>query len=61
MSRVILKSTRGTKNFNAKLDEEKVRAIRAATDTIAALARQYKVSESLIRRVRNRELWGHVQ
>lgn len=54
---------RGPRNAASKLDEEKVRAIRAASRETAqvALARQYGVSESAISNVLRGESWRHVQ
>lgn len=52
---------RGERHFFAKLDEEKVRAIRAATNvTQEELAQQYDVTKSQIWCVKTRRTWAHV-
>lgn len=50
----------GLANASAKLTPDNVVAIRAATASHAQLARDYCVSESLIRQVRKREVWRDV-
>lgn len=47
----------GERNYNAKLDREKVRAIRSASKTNAELAAEYGVSQSLISRARRGLSW----
>lgn len=44
----------------AKLDPEKVRAIRASQETTAALARRFGVSEPVVWKVRAGKAWTHV-
>lgn len=53
----------GSRNPNARLDETKVRAIRAAQGTVIAkeLATTFTVSESLIYQVWHRKIWQHVE
>jgi DNA invertase Pin-like site-specific DNA recombinase len=54
----------GTGNPSAKLDEEKVRAIReklANGAKQAALANEYNVSKTTIGSIARREIWKHVQ
>lgn len=51
---------RGTDIGLAKLDEDKVREIRASTDSHAALGRRFGVSGVAIRQVRNGRTWAHV-
>lgn len=51
---------RGERCGVAKLDEAKVILIRKSGDTTAALARLLSVSESLVRAVRRRLIWRHV-
>ena len=52
---------RGEAHHWAKLDEEKVRYIRASEDTAAELAAQLGVCVATVRAVRARRAWGHVQ
>lgn len=47
----------GTRNGHAKLDEQKVRDIRASDDKGIALARQYGVSHSLVSMIRSGKIW----
>lgn len=51
----------GEKNRRAKLTEADVIAIRASKMNKADLARKYSVSHSLIRFIKNRTAWKHVQ
>jgi len=51
---------RGVKNHNAKLSDEKVRAIRASRDSMSALARQFHVSRAVIYAVCRGNTWKHV-
>lgn len=51
----------GSAHFNAKLTEDDVRAIRAATGNLAALARHYGVSYITINKIRRGETWQHVE
>jgi hypothetical protein len=53
---------RGEKAFGAKLNEEKVRQIRAleGTDTKTAIAKRFGVSRSNIDAVLKGKLWKHV-
>lgn len=52
--------TRGEKNHLAKLNEEKVRAIRASGLSGVSLSAMYGVSPGVISEVRSRKLWRHV-
>lgn len=51
----------GIEHHNAKLDDEKVRAIRSSSLSIASLAKIYSVSEATISSVLKRETWKHVK
>lgn len=51
----------GEANPQSKLTEAAVREIRASTGTKRSLAARYGVDPELIRLVRRRKLWGHVQ
>ena len=50
----------GERHGLAKLTAEKVRAIRAASESSRAIARQFGVDKSTILRIRNRETWRHL-
>lgn len=53
----------GETHSQSKLTDDAVRSIRArayATDTIAALAREFQVARATIRRVAQRKMWQHV-
>ena len=50
----------GTKNPSAKLTEAEVLAIRSSSKGHAEAARMYAVSESLVRMIRNKQVWKHV-
>lgn len=51
---------KGEANGSAKLSSEQARSIRAAAGTTAALARSHKVSESLVRAIRQGKVWRHL-
>ena len=51
---------RGEENNKAKLTEEKVRAIRASTETLAVLSARYGVSQVALSAVRRRKTWKHL-
>lgn len=54
---------RGTASPNAKLDDDKVRAIRARRAggaSLAAIAADFAVSEKTIERIVARQSWRHV-
>lgn len=53
-------SCKGVRSPCAKLDDEKVRLIRASPLTITRLAADLGVAPSLIHRVRRRQSWAHV-
>ena len=50
----------GVKNGNAKLDDESVRFIRGSTETYAALAAKYGVSQQVIFCAKKGRTWKHV-
>lgn len=50
----------GSANPCSKLDEDKVRAIRASAEINRVLAERYGVALSLVHRVRNYKSWTHV-
>lgn len=54
------RSAVGRMSPSAKLDEEKIREIRASEVGPRALGRRYGVSHSIIRRIQAREDWAHV-
>lgn len=51
---------RGEENGEAKLTEEQVYAIRAATGSYEAIAERFDVSKALIGRIRRGEIWRHL-
>jgi hypothetical protein len=51
---------RGAGNPRAKLNEEKVKEIRASTEAVAVLADRYGVSTQLISTIRLRQTWTHI-
>lgn len=51
---------RGTKNFNAKLTPDAVRAIKSCDEPGVVLAERYGVSPSAISAIRVGRTWGHV-
>ena len=55
-------TVRGERNMNAKLTEDNVREIRAATGRgcVAAMCRKYNVSRPTIHAIRNRRTWTHI-
>lgn len=52
---------RGTRHGAAKLDEDKVRAIRLATGAQHRIAAQYGVSQFVVSCVKRRVTWAHVK
>ena len=50
----------GEAHGQAKLNEEKVRLIRASENSIAAIAKEFDVSRATIYDVLNRKIWKHV-
>jgi HNH endonuclease len=50
----------GVNQKNAKLDDDKVRQIRAGIMTIRAMAKHFGVSLSLIKEIRSGKRWKHV-
>jgi hypothetical protein len=59
------RAAKGTANAGGgKLTDDDVRAIRArlaAADTLAAIARDHHVSRTLVRKIRDHQLWSHVR
>lgn len=51
---------RGSRNPRAKLTEADVRVIRAARESVSALARRYGVSRFAVRQARSGSTWSHV-
>jgi Mor family transcriptional regulator len=63
MEKAALVNRLGEQHANAKLNEKKVREIRAASaagKTRAELARKYKVSHAAITHVVTRRSWKHI-
>jgi len=52
---------RGTRNSSAKLNEEKVRAIRVSEESGSALGARYGVSRETIYLIKSGKIWGHVE
>ena len=52
---------RGERHGLAKLDADKVRAIRAAAGSHRHIAEQFGISRSHVCGLRNRRFWGHVE
>jgi len=52
---------RGARNSGAKLTEDDIRAIRASTDTLEAIARRFNIVPSAVSNIRHRKRWGHVE
>lgn len=50
----------GERNYNAKLSDEAVKAIRSSSKTNAELAIDYGVNQSVISRVRAGKVWRYV-
>lgn len=55
-----LNPSRGSRNYLAKLDEDKVTTIRASCKSNKDLAEEYGVDSSVISEVKNRKIWRHV-
>jgi len=53
-------AARGTEHWNAKLDADKVRAIRVAIGSQSAIAKKFGVSRRTVGLVIQRKLWRHV-
>ena len=47
----------GVEHHDAKLDPDKVRAIRSSNETQVVLSRRYGVSTTTIRRIKQRKIW----
>ena len=56
-----MSKNKGTTNFKSKLTEEDVVDIITNKLTQKENAERYRVSQSLISRIRRRKLWAHVQ
>lgn len=54
------RGARGKNHGNAKLNEQKVRAIRASPLPKRRLARKYGVDPALIRNIQQHKIWKHV-
>jgi len=54
-------SDRGERHAGSKLTEDMIRAIRSSTDSSYRLANTLAVTPSLIRQIRRREAWSHVE
>lgn len=52
------RSTWGSRNGRAKLDPDKVRAIRASTKRHADISAEFGISMALVSLVRNRKVWA---
>jgi hypothetical protein len=50
----------GSQSVLAKLDEDKVRAIRASGESLKVLAARYGVGMTVISNIRNRYRWKHI-
>jgi hypothetical protein len=55
------RSAYGVRANTAKLDDEKVRAIRTSSATVASIARMYGVGWSCVHKIRERETWRRVE
>lgn len=53
--------SRGVNHGNAKVTEDDVRAIRASSESLSALAKRYGVARSTMAAIRKRETWQHVE
>jgi len=52
---------RGVANGNAKLNEDKVRAIRSSSASDESLASDFSIHPDTIRQIRTYKTWKHVQ
>jgi hypothetical protein len=52
---------RGERNGSAKLNEAAVRIIRRKELSISLTSKQFGVSMTVVKRIRNRTLWSHVE
>jgi len=52
---------RGSKNHNAKLNDDKIRAIRKSKLKNIPLARKYSVTRQLISMIKRCKIWKHVE
>ena len=50
----------GNANGNAKLTEDQVLEIRKSRESSLKLAKIYPVDSAVIRKIRRREIWGHI-
>lgn len=55
------RSVRGSDHPCARLSEEDVVAIRASSETTAALSRKYGLTKAAVRSARNGKTWSHIQ
>jgi hypothetical protein len=51
----------GTRNGHAKLTDDQVRGIRAATGRQKAIAAEFGVTQSLISMIRSGRIWQHIR
>ena len=54
------RSTRGERSPGAKLSAPQVRRIRASSESVRSLAKEFRVSPSLVSRVRSGHRWAHI-
>lgn len=54
------RQAKGERKFNAKLNESKVREIRASDLSDRKLAAIYEVDHKVINRIKNRKAWAHI-
>jgi len=52
---------KGTKHWNAKLNDSDILAIRASREQLKVLSVRYEVSVSMISMIRNRRVWKHLK
>jgi len=55
------KMMHGAANPLAKLDDNKVRAIRRSGGTYEEIAFEFGISKATVGKIKNRQLWGHVE
>ena len=55
-----LRSSKGSKNSQAKLNENKVIAIRNSNKTLKELSKEYFVSITTISEIKNNKIWTHI-
>lgn len=55
------RSTKGTRNAHAKLSDSQVQAILGDARTHKEIAKDFKVSRSLVSGIKRRERWAHIK